>query len=167
MRIMQEHNMANVSREGLQCLWLLANESPFQRDTIVESGALREIISRMYRYKSNAGVQEKGCELLECLARGNETGRVAIIRVGGSRAIVNAIQNHEDNKDVQRVAFEALTVLSSEFECWFDLEQDGSIDAVGRAFQRHAKISAGVERSGSVVMSNFSLFRSQNNITAE
>ena len=145
---------AKVVAGGLECLSYLAGQGSLHRSRMTSS-VLKDVINSMEHHGSDMTVQINGCRLLECLAEEDERCFARIVGAKGCLAVVKAIQLHLHDENVMIAAFSALRVLSSNFECWLELEETGSTAVVKQAVQAYSGSQTIFQFAGGV-LSNFS-----------
>eukprot|EP00521_Asterionellopsis_glacialis_P010132 CAMPEP_0195300814 /NCGR_PEP_ID=MMETSP0707-20130614/28173_1 /TAXON_ID=33640 /ORGANISM="Asterionellopsis glacialis, Strain CCMP134" /LENGTH=758 /DNA_ID=CAMNT_0040363613 /DNA_START=191 /DNA_END=2464 /DNA_ORIENTATION=+ len=134
-------NSTEIAEDGLYTLLMQALESPRKLSALLEVGAPRKVIAVMTHHDSIPEVQENGCKLLMCLSGSTYNDRDFVRNAGAVKAIMQSM--HEQfygDEGVQIAAFRALNVLAVDFECWFELMQDDSMNVIEQAFAVHMGI---------------------------
>lgn len=144
---------ANITGAVFGCLVSLAQSGPEHRADIT-GVVLKDVIQKMEKMAGNAVLQINGCTLLEAMA---ESGypRVTLVQNGVVKVVVAAMRKHESNVDMQIAATALLKLLSTKFECWFEL-QGYDTNPIMEVLAAHAD-SAIVQENGAAIMTNLSV----------
>jgi len=140
-------------QENFKALLTLSQQSSLLRNKIIARGAVGSILSNLILHKASCLCQSNGAELLHCLCDENDYARRTLIEAGGCVAIVASIEQHKGHPPCLRNLFRVLNILSKEFECWFELEQNGKIAVIQDTLVTQS--DSILQEEGNAIVTNF------------